>query len=419
MPDLTDIFYFEKSNWIRTIFWNSLYVAFLLLPLGINLPTPFFVGAIALGVVNIFQSKTDFVSDNKALLLLPLYFVLGALSLFYTHDLSAGIELLIRSLSLLFFPIIFLFVKEDASTVKKLFDFLLVGLILSFFVNVGIALQDSLADIDKVDYNSVYGFFDSIAYGFDNFIGGQFSSLVNPSYLSLYILLVLSYYLKKKMKSVLQLVVLLILFLYIFLLASKAAYLVLFIMTLLFVIKIRDKNQQYMALVILLLGLIVFLNNPRIFDFYQRIKDYDRTEQYNELASEKSRLQSWDASVQLIKEQPIFGYGLGDANQVLIDKYEELEYNRNKEEKYNAHNQFLQTMLQTGILGLGVLITIFIVLGKRLRRSKNEFAVFLILFVSLFFESMLVRFNGIVFLSIIIPLLLKKRSILSSRIIRN
>ncbi|NER18921.1 O-antigen ligase family protein [Spongiivirga citrea] len=419
MPNLTDIFYFEKNNWVRTIFWNSLYVAFLLLPLGINLPTPFFVAAIILGVVNIFQSKTDFVADNKALLLLPLYFLLIAISLFYTRDLSSGFDLLIRSLSLLFFPIIFLFVKEDASSVKKLFDFLLVGLVISFFVNIGIALQGSLEDLDKVNYNSVYGFIDSIVKGLDNFIGAQFSSLVNPSYLSLYILLVLGYYLKNKIESGLRLTVLIILFLYLFLLASKTAYLMLTIMSVLFIIKIEDKNQKYMATVILILGLVVFLSNPRIFDFYQRIKEYDQTEMYQEVASEKARIQSWDASIRLIKEQPLFGYGLGDANTMLIKKYRELGYQRNEMEKYNAHNQFLQTMLQTGILGAGVLIAIFFLLGRRLRRSKNEFAVFLILFTSLFFESMLVRFNGIVFLSIIIPLLLKKRSILSSRIIRN
>lgn len=419
MPDLTNIFYFEKKNWIRTIFWNSLYVAFLLLPLGINLPTPFFVAAIVLGIINIFQSKTDFVADNRALLLLPIYFFILAISLFYTDDLSAGFDLLIRSLSLLFFPVIFLFVKEDASTVKKLFDFLLVGLVISFLVNFSIAVAGSLEDLDKIDYSNFYAFTDSMGNGLDNFIGAQFSSLVNSSYLSLYILLVLSYYLKNRVESALRLTILLVLFIYLFLLASKAAYLILAIMAILFVIKIQDKNQQYMATVILILGLIVFLSNPRIFDFYQRMKDYDQTEQYSEVASERSRLQAWNASMQLIEDHPIFGYGLGDANSMLIEKYKELGYKRNEMGKYNAHNQFLQTMLQTGILGLGVLITIFVILGKRLRRSKNEFAVFLILFISLFFESMLVRFNGIVFLSIIVPLLLKKRSILSSRIIRN
>ncbi|GAA0714390.1 hypothetical protein GCM10009430_07520 [Aquimarina litoralis] len=164
---------------------------------------------------------------------------------------------------------------------------------------------------------------------------------------------------------------------------------------------------------------MVFLNNPRVFDFYAKVKSFGISIVHSNSTSEKARLLSWDASFKLIKEAPLLGYGIGDANDVLIKKYNELNYTYNLENKYNAHNQFLQTFLQTGIIGVMVLCGIFVVLAIRMRRSRNEFSVFLILLISLVFESMLVRFNGVVFFSIVMPLLLKKRSILSSRIIRN
>src|SRR5690606_6633928 len=94
-------------------------------------------------------------------------------------------------------------------------------------------------------------------------------------------------------------------------------------------------------------------------------------------------------------------------------------YQNHVKHRYNAHSQFLQTWLETGIVGIFILLFIFTWLAFYMRRSSNEFAVFLALFIALVFESMLVRFNGIVFFSIIVPLLLKKKSILSSRIIRN
>ncbi len=416
--------YVEENDWILTVFWNSLYAAFFLLPLGINLSTPFFIISIVLGTINVFRSNKRLILDNKALLLFPVYFILTTVSLLYTDNISDGLDLIQRSLSLFFFPIIFLFVKEDAATVKKLFNFLLFGLILSFFINAVIALYNCIAIIrdDVVPDHSleiITFIISALRKSWNYFIEAEFSILVNPSYVSLYILLVLSYYLKKPLHSRTRLAVVIILFLYLFLLASIAAYLILTIMSILLIFSIPDKGKKNLMIIIFILGVMVFLNNPRVFHFYSSVKTFGNTEYLDNTTVEKSRLLTWNASIQLIKEAPVFGYGIGDTNDVLIKKYEELNYFHNYKNRFNAHNQFLQTFLQTGIIGFGVLINIFVLLGMRMNRSRNELSVFLILFISLFFESMLVRFNGIVFFSIIIPLLLKKRSILSSRIIRN
>ncbi|WP_201921296.1 O-antigen ligase family protein [Aquimarina mytili] len=416
--------YVEENDWVLTIFWNSLYASFFLLPLGINLSTPFFIVSIALGVVNIFKSNKKLVFANKALLLFPLYFVILLLSLIYTDNLSDGLNLLQRSLSLFFFPIIFLYVKEDAAAVKKLFDFLLLGLLISFFINLFIALYNCILIVkDEIVFESsletISLILSAFSHGWNYFIGAEFSTLVNPNYVSLYILLVLSYYLKKNLQSRRQVFIVIILFLYLFLLASIAAYLILAIMCLLLIFSISDKSKKYTMAIVFLLGVIVFLKNPRVFDFYSNVTELETSSKIDNTTVEKSRLLTWHASIKLIEESPLLGYGVGDTNEVLMEKYKELNYFHNYNNQYNAHNQFLQTFLQTGIIGFGVLMTIFVLLAFRMNRSRNELSVFLILFISLFFESMLVRFNGIVFLSIIVPLLLKKRSILSSRIIRN
>ncbi len=425
ISEVTEMFYKdEKDNVVLTIFWNSLYVAFFLLPLGINLSTPFFIISIFLGIINSFRSSKKNIFDNKIVLLFPLYFVLMTISLLYTDNISYGLTLLQRSLALLLFPLIFLFVKEDASTVKKLFNFLHIGLLVSFIINFSIAIYSSMSTIkDFISFNvsieEAYSFIDSLRYGWNYFIGAEFSKLINPSYTSLYILLVLSYYLKNKLESRQQVFTVFIMFLYLFLLASRVAYFILMIISVLLIFNIKDKSKKYTMSLLFFLGLIVFLNNPRVFDFYSTIKESNKTFGYENITAQQSRILIWDASFQLIKEAPLLGYGIGDAEDALIEKYKELNYIQNYINQYNAHNQFLQTFLQIGVVGFGVLSSIFIILAINMRRSRNEFSVFLILLISLFFESMLVRFNGIVFFSIIIPLLLKKRSILSSRIIRN
>ncbi len=412
--------FYKEDHWVVMTFWNSLYIAFFLLPLGINLPTPFFVISIVFGIVIIFISPRKLVLE-KSLLLFPLYVVILAIGLIYTENLSDGISLVQRSLSLLLFPIIFLFVKEDAATVRRLFDFLLVGVVISFFINIAYASNNLIYYlIDDYKVTDFFSLLEEVKNQWHHYFTGlSFSKLVNSNYVSIYILLVLSYYLKNKIKSRSQLIVVVLLFVYLFLLASIAAYLILTIMSILLIFDINQKEKKYMMMIVFFLGVIVFLNNPRVTDFYYRVKGFKNTSEYENTTSEKSRLLAWDASLKLIKEAPIFGYGVGDANHVLIEKYKELGYTLNHKNKYNAHNQFLQTFLQTGIVGFAILINIFILLALRMKRSRNEFSVFLILFISLLFESMLVRFNGIVFFSIVTPLLLKKRSILSSRIIRN
>lgn len=424
ISELIGLFYIDEDNILLTIFWNSLYIAFFLLPLGINLPSPFFIISCVLGVFNIFRSKQNFVSDNKALLLFPLYFLIMAITLFYTENLSSGLELLQRSITLLLFPIIFLFVKEDASTVKRLFEFLLIGLLVSFGINVVLHIRDAILSIETVIVfddilEGITTTLDAIRQGWKYCITTEFSRLVNANYVSIYILLVLSYYLKKKLETLTNMMIILVLFLYLFLLGSWASYLTIIIVSLLLIFNIADKVKRHTMLIVFLLGSIVFLNNPRVTSYFSENQKNTETHTPDHTAIEKSRLLTWHASILLIKEAPLFGYGAGDANDVLIDRYKEMDYITNYVNKYNAHNQFLQTWLQTGLLGLIVLVIIFILLGLRMRRSPNEFSVFLILLISLLFESMLVRFNGIVFFSIIVPLLLKKRSILSSRIIRN
>src|SRR5690606_36329785 len=225
---------------------------------------------------------------------------------------------------------------------------------------------------------------------------------------------------KKELNTVWRLFCVLILFAYLFLLGNEAAYYTLFVMGILLIWKVKDKSKRYLLVCLFLLGTIVFVKNPHF--FHNRARTYDTGLHTQELPiSEYDRWLTWKAAIIAIEEAPLLGYGIGDAKDVLVAKYEELggEYQNHIKHRYNAHNQFLQTWLETGVIGIFILLFVFTWLAFYMRRSSNEFAVFLALFIALMFESMLVRFNGIVFFSIIVPLLLKKKSILSSRIIRN
>src|SRR5690606_12730383 len=106
---------------------------------------------------------------------------------------------------------------------------------------------------------------DRISTYWEIFMNEQFSSLINPSYVSLYILLVLSYYLKKELNTIWRFFAVLILFVYLFLLANEAAYYTIFIMSVLFVWKVKDPAKRHLLALVVLIGTIVFVNNPHFF----------------------------------------------------------------------------------------------------------------------------------------------------------
>lgn len=107
-----------------------------------------------------------------------------------------------------------------------------------------------------------------------------------------------------------------------------------------------------------------------------------------------------------------FGVGTGNVDEALSEGLTEIGQNdlAKKNDKneivYNPHNQFLQTTLEIGIIGL--LIFIF-VLSKSIQiglRQKNWFLMIMVcsLIFNSFFESILQRQSGIVFYTMIICL---------------
>lgn len=111
------------------------------------------------------------------------------------------------------------------------------------------------------------------------------------------------------------------------------------------------------------------------------------------------RILKWKCSWDIIKENWIFGVGTGDAQDVLQKKYQDIHFTVAFEEEYNSHNQFLQTWLGLGILGLFLfLASLFFPLMMAYRQHIYLFIVFITLFsICCFTESFLCRQHGIVF----------------------
>jgi O-antigen ligase len=94
---------------------------------------------------------------------------------------------------------------------------------------------------------------------------------------------------------------------------------------------------------------------------------------------------------------PILGTGAGDCEDELLKVYRKNNFEIALKASYNPHNQFLQTLLTLGPIGLFFLLGIF---GSMLRRAdrNQDFPLFLLVIVfafSMITESMLERQSGI------------------------
>lgn len=115
------------------------------------------------------------------------------------------------------------------------------------------------------------------------------------------------------------------------------------------------------------------------------------------LQSTSIRRVVWAEAITVYKEKPLFGHGTGDVKDVLMKQYEKDEAWQIYELNLNAHNQFLQTGIAVGILGILFLIAILI--SPILFARKNFGYAALFSMISLLFfmtESVLETQAGVV-----------------------
>lgn len=195
--------------------------------------------------------------------------------------------------------------------------------------------------------------------------------------------------------------VLLFLTLFIFLLTAKMAIASLFIFgnIAFFILAKNNLGKNYAILIIAgcnIVAITALLSLPYTRERFKLLFTYDEVAYAN---SVNSRSEIWKASMEVAKQHPLFGTGSGDAEKALTDTYARNGFEKGVTESYNTHNQYLQVLVETGIVGL-LLFTAF--LGFCIRAAildKNYlYLTFLLLFmVNIFTESMLKTQSGVVF----------------------
>jgi O-antigen ligase len=103
----------------------------------------------------------------------------------------------------------------------------------------------------------------------------------------------------------------------------------------------------------------------------------------------------------LVSKNLVFGVGTGDVKSTFESLYE--KENVRFSSYLNAHNQYLQTTIALGMVGLLVLVLVFLFPMIRMLKQKQYFLliIFLLIGFSYLFESMLERNMGTYFFALI------------------
>jgi O-antigen ligase len=138
--------------------------------------------------------------------------------------------------------------------------------------------------------------------------------------------------------------------------------------------------------------------------FVQRYK-VDTTTEFVEAANKDTsfsgRLVIWKHCLWCAQQSLVFGQGTGDAVAFLHQRFGDVDFNAGVRDKYNCHNQYLETLLSLGLFGLIFLLAIPIYVFRKFSRNDIALLVFILFyFAGIFFESVLERHKGIMILAI-------------------
>jgi len=353
------------------------------------------VGLILLSLFTI-KYKNIKIEELKYLLPIIILFFINSISLIYSNNILAGLGTIETQLSLLLLPIIISFDKEFYNKNKfkiiNLFIFaaiLGVVILIIIFINSG-NLSRLFGLLKKKDV--------IVLVRWLNFSNNQHVTYVSMG-LSLSIIFIIKFINnKKRIYLFFKVIAILINVFIIFIMGSRAALGVLFLLAGYYIFKYLRNKKKIVILMSFGVLVLLFLSILQ----YSRFKaNLEKIKEANSIEEVDFRFEIWASAINVWENNPLFGTGIGNAKELLLNEYRAENNSVALKRKLNCHNQFLETATQTGIIGLIVLILVFAIPFYKSIKKKQEllFLFLFICFINFFFESMFQRLVGVLFFS--------------------
>ena len=349
----------------------------------------------------------------KLAILFMIFFLSEAATLIYTENLSNGLNIVFSRLSLLVFPLLFIFPGQYlAKNVKFLTKLFATGTVLYI---IYCFLYAAIRSVSFVDGQIILNTHPPEGYWMSYFFGSYLSVNQHPSYAAMFVILSILIALESildpdnRRERYFWILSTLILLASVYFLSSRAGFIIIFITVPLYLfIKLKSVIKK-ISLIILLISLIiagvfVVKTNERI----NIILGYVVDGSFREKIASDGRILIWKSALEVIKKNPVTGVGIGDVRDELMEIYENVGDEDIIKSRYNAHNQFLEIAVEGGLISLFIFLSLVVyMVCTAITRQNLMFGQFLIIILVFFmFETVLYRLAGVSFFSVFSFLLL-------------
>ncbi|MCE5344856.1 MAG: O-antigen ligase family protein [Bacteroidales bacterium] len=342
------------------------------------------------------------------------YYAWQAVGLLYTYDIKMGFSNLFGRLSLIMFPLVLIFPGEMIiNKARILIRTFAVSTFLYMFFCFGYALCRSI-DLS----NGILTFNPHlIEYPWLNyFYSAELTLAQHPSYISMYVLLSVFIcfeswfdHSSKIRQRLLWLISGTLLLLMQYFISSRAGILAsLILVPLYFLFKVKKSRKNWITwsviIVVFICVIPLLLKNARVDSLFDEV--FNR--QVGHESQKDPRFLIWKSTLKISQENFLFGVGIGDSRTELVKEFKQIGEEKMANERFNAHNQFLEVLLESGIIGLLIFLGIFGYMISIAFSEKNQlYGLFIIIIFGFFmFETILYRLAGVSFFSLFSFLLL-------------
>jgi len=173
------------------------------------------------------------------------------------------------------------------------------------------------------------------------------------------------------------------------------------------------KSRSYKLLLLPLVPAIALvaaltLGGESLRDRYLQLPDFSYDISGTDFNSATYRLAEWESAAALIADNFWIGTGFGDNRDALIETYRAKQFWEGLSKRYNAHNQYLESFIAIGLVGLSLLLLSLFYYLIAFWKKGDYLNVLNLLFlmICLLTESMFERMWGILLFTLFFPLMM-------------
>ncbi len=354
---------------------------------------------ILLGIYALFfygnsnEKKKLLLKHKWAFLSVSSLFLLTFFGMIYTDNRTEAWKEIILKLPFLFLPVIIFSEKINNNTLLLIHKYFSITVLLVSFVSLCEAL-----------YVKFSGWGDYLFYH-------EFSLFTHkhPTYYGLFLVLAFLYFYHlffiEYNKRFLALTAMFFLMVMLYINSNRISFFALFVSLMIYTLPKLNKKNTLLFLGFIVFGFALLFQTPYL---QNRIKP--KYFAGNGINDYSLRRKQWKSVLETIKHQNIIlGKGTEGNRNYLYQKYLEKGLKTAYINKYNAHNQFLEILLDYGLIGLFIFLWALYYQCRLILNSKNYYYVSIYFAVIIFMltESILERQNGIIIYALFISIIMQ------------